>query len=287
MRRHGFCVVAALLGGMGAAHADPNGDIYSFISGWHDRAEAALESQPHWIPTLNTISPRLTQVVRYDQYWESTAGGGAVDSFDSGKGFEFIPLETTSFTINPAPYLERNNHDPATGWGDWSLLLVKQRLAAANESEGNYIVTALFGVQAPAGSEAFTNHAWVFTPGIGFGKGWGDFDVQGSIAAALPASRATDIGTAVTTNLTLQYHLSEYLWPEVEFNDAAWTGGPRDGRNQMFMTIGSVFGNLPLTDDYKVGLGLGYQFALTPRYSPLPPTPLYDHNWILSLRLVY
>lgn len=271
-----------------AANASTEADATeTFFSDWHDRAQQALDSQPHWIPPINTISPRLTQVIRYDQYWESTDGAGALNSFGSGKGFEFIPFETMSFTVNPAPYLERRKKDEASGWGDWPFLLVKQRLAAAPEDKGNYLVTALFGVQAPIGASKFTNRAWQFTPGLGFGKGWGAFDIEGSLTAALPTAHAGTIGTAINTNLTLQYHFMRYLWPEIEFNDTAWSGGVRDGRNQVFLTVGSVFGNIPLADNYAVGVGLGYQFALSSRIAQAPPTPVYDHNWILSLRLVY
>ena len=54
------------------------------------------------------------------------------------------------------------------------------------------------------------------------------------------------------------------------------------------MTVGSVFGNFPLVDNYSVGIGFGYQFALTNRdISAKVLNPVYDHNWILSLRLVY
>ncbi len=266
-----------------AAAADT---VEDFFTGWSQRAHAALDSQPHWIPPINTISPRLTQVVRYDQYWQAANNGVGTDVFDAGKGVEIIPFETTSFTVNPALYEERGGKD--SGWGDWPFLLIKQRLAAAREDEGNYIATGFLSFQAPVGSAAFTNHAWVITPGLGGGMGWGDFDIQTNLLAALPLEHAGTIGTAITANVIAQYHLLSYLWPEVELNNTVWSGGARDGQDQLYMTVGTLLGNIPVADNYAVGIGIGYQFALAPRPAdPAPLTPTFDHNWILSLRLVY
>ena len=74
----------------------------------------------------------------------------------------------------------------ATGWNDWPFLTIKQRLLSANEQNGNYIVTAFLGFQAPTGITAFTNDAWVITPTIAGGKGWGDFDIQMTLGFADP-----------------------------------------------------------------------------------------------------
>lgn len=264
------------------------GTLDDFLAGWSDRAHAALDSQPHWIPPINTISPRLTQVIRYDQYWQAANNGVSTGVFDAGKGVEIIPFETTSFTINPALYDERGGKGTGSGWGDWPFLLVKQRLVAAPENEGNYIVTGLLSFQAPVGATAFTNHAWVVTPGLGVGKGWGDFDIQANVLAALPLEHASSIGTPITANAIAQYHLLRYFWPEVELNNIAWSGGARGGKDQLCMTVGALLGNIPVVENYALGIGIGYQFALSPRPADLAPlTPTFDHNWILSLRVVY
>jgi len=285
MRSHALCAALAVSCLAAPARAD---SIDDFFTGWSQRAHAALDSQPHWAPALNTISPRLTQVIRYDQYWQAANNGVTTDVFGTGKGVEIIPWETTSFTINPPLYDERGGKGSGAGWGDWPFLLVKQRLAAAPEDQGNYIATGFLSFQAPTGSTAFTNHAWVITPGLGFGKGWGDFDLQGNLLAAIPTSHADAIGTAITANLTAQYHLLRFLWPEIELNNTTWSGGPRDGKDQLFMTVGSVFGNVAVVENYTLGIGLGYQFALSPRPGTITPlVPAYDHNWVLSLRVGY
>jgi hypothetical protein len=227
-------------------------------------------------------------VARYDQYWQSTGAPASVETFDAGKGVEIIPLSTTSFTFNYPPYVERSGKNAASAWADWPIVLIKQRLASAGPNDGNYIVTGFLTIQAPTGSLALTNHAWLVTPGLGFGKGWGDFDVQGGITAALPSAHSSSIGTAVTTNLLGQYHLSKYLWPEVELNDTTWSGGSRHGLNELFVTLGSLFGNVPIAENYSVGIGFGYQFALTHHDVGTPIlNPAYDHNWVLTARLGY
>lgn len=277
---------ATILGSAGHAAADDGDD--SFWNDWSARAHSAMALQPHWTPTLMTASPRLTQVERYDQYWESTNTGVSQDVFGAGKGFEFIPADTTSVTIDLPPYDQRSRASNAAGWGDWPALLIKQRLAASPEDADNYVVTAYLNLQAPIGAQAFTNKTWVATPGLGFGKGWGDFDVQGSLTVALPTHFAGSIGTALASNLALQWHIQGFIWPEIEFNDTTWSAGAHKGLNQLFMTAGAVIGNFPLFDNYALGIGLGYQFALAP--SPVmtaPLTPAYDHNWLLSLRVGY
>ena len=89
--------------------------VDDFFSGWSERAHAALESQPHWIPPLNTITPRLTQVVRYDQYWQAANNGVSTNVFDAGKGVEIIPLEPTSLTINLALFDVRGSKGTGSG----------------------------------------------------------------------------------------------------------------------------------------------------------------------------
>ena len=146
---------------------------------------------------LVTVTPRLEQEFRYDQYWQHLGNGANIDQYDSGKGLELIPTSTNEVLLNLPPYLDRSIRKPAQGWNDWQFLVVKQRLLSANEQDGNYIVTAFLGVQAPTGDAAFTNHAWVITPTIAGGKGFGDFDIQSTLSVALPASHGSTIGTAL------------------------------------------------------------------------------------------
>lgn len=262
--------------------------IGSYLESWSMRVHATQESQPHWMTPLITVTPRLEQEFRYDQYWEKAGNSASIHSFDSGKGLELIPTSTNEVIINLPPYLERGSRSPASGWGDWPVLLIKQRLLSAPETSGDYIVSAFLGVQAPIGSSAFTNHAWLVTPTLALGKGWGDFDIQATIGASIPTSRMSEIGTAIISNVALQYHLGRYLWPEVEFNDTTWSGGARRRLNQLFMTVGMILGRFEIAGRAKMIIGGGYQFALSPHLVTMPAlTPVYDRNWIMSVRLAF
>lgn len=265
--------------------------ISSYFAHYQETVRAAQASQPHWMTPLVTVTPRLEQEVRYDQTSQDLGNGARLSNIDSGKGLELIPTMTNELLFNAPPYLRRSGPGAATaqGLGDWPFFTIKQRLLSANEENGNYILTAFFGVQAPSGDAAFTNHAWIFTPTLAGGKGYGDFDIQGTIGVQIPGSHESTIGTALVSNITLQYHLFEYLWPEVEFNDTNFFGGARDGRNQLFMTAGVIFGRFELPGHTRLIFGGGYQFALLPSKVILEPalTPTFDHGPLLTARLAF
>jgi hypothetical protein len=266
----------------------PTSPIGDYFRNWFARVEQAQASQPHWMTPLVTVTPRLEQEVRYDQYWQTLGNGAEQNTFGSGKGLELIPTTTNEILINPPPYIERYSRKPATGWGDAPFFIVKQRLLSANEQDGNYIVTTFFGVTAPMGSEAFSTNAWVITPTIAGGKGWGDFDIQATFGIPIPLAHQNVIGTSLTTNVALQYHFAQYFWPEFEINHTLWLNGVRGGKNQVFLTPGIIFGRIPIYHRVKAVIGVGYQFAVTPEqiYKPVL-TPVYNHAWLLSARIPF
>lgn len=142
-----------------------------FLGDWFARVEQAQASQPHWMTPLVTVTPRLEQEIRYDQYWEYRGNGSDLDIFDSGKGLELIPTTTNEVLINPPAYQEKLNvAHPVAGWLDDQFLVVKQRLVSANEEDGNYIVSAFLGVTAPSGYSGFTNGTWIVTPTLAAAK---------------------------------------------------------------------------------------------------------------------
>jgi hypothetical protein len=268
--------------------AAPGSGISGYFQNWFNRVEQAQASQPHWMTPLVTVTPRLEQELRYDQFWEHLGTGANINTFGSGKGLEFIPTTTNEVLLNPPAYTERTGKTPAKGWGDAPFLTIKQRLLSANEQDGNYIVSAFLGVQAPTGIHAFSNNAWVVTPTLAAGKGWGNFDVQATIGVPVPLSHEGTIGTSIVTNVALQYHLAKYLWPEFEMNHTYWADGLRGGKNQIFLTPGIIFGRFNIHDRLNLIVGGGYQFAVSPKLTPTPVlTPAYDHAWILTTRLSF
>lgn len=266
----------------------PSNALEDYFLHWFDRVHEAQATQPHWMTPIATVTPRLEEEIRYDQYFEQLGNGAQVTTFDSGKGLELIPTTTNEVLINAAPYEQRSLKSPASGWGDWNFLTIKQRIISAPEDKGNYIVTAFLGVQAPIGAPAFTNKAWVITPTLAGGKGWGDFDIQATMGVPIPTEYESTIGTSLVTNVTLQYHFLEYFWPELEFNDTYWFDGERAGLNQLFITPGIVFGRFELVGQLKGIIGVGYQFAVSPELRMEPAlTPTYDHAWLLTSRIAF
>ena len=269
--------------------AAPTTNIGDYFAHWFDRVNQAQASQPHWITPLVTVTPRLEQEVRYDQYWQHQASGAAITTYGSGKGLELIPTTTNEILLNPPAYNQRTIKNPAAGWADDPFLIVKQRLLSANEEQGNYILTAFLGVQAPTGSRIFTNNAWVITPTIAGGKGWGDFDIQATVGVPIPLAHEKTIGTSIVTNATFQYHFARYFWPELEANYTYWADGVRGGKHQVFLTPGLVLGRFEVVQRLRLIIGAGYQVAVAPTPLSREPvlTPIYNHAWILSARATF
>jgi hypothetical protein len=274
----------------------PTDPITDYFLHWFDRVDAAQASQPHWMTPITTVTPRLEEEFRYDQYQEQTQTGAEINSYFAGKGLELIPTETNEVLINVPAFEQRipngpgSTVTPATGFADWNFLTIKQRLLSANEENGNYILTAFMGFQAPTGITAFTDRpSWIFTPTIAGGIGFGDFDVQGTVGYTLPTEEnITHVGSTHLTSVTLQYHLGEYFWPEFAFNDTQWTSGERAGRNQLLLSPGMLIGRFPLFSRFKLVFGAAYQFAVVPEHHITEPlTPLYNHAVILSARLPF
>jgi hypothetical protein len=264
--------------------------LTEYFADWFDRVAAAQASQPHWMTPVATVTPRLEEEVRYDQYWEKRGNGSTLDIFDAGKGLELIPTETNEILINPPAYQEKGNTaKPAQGFLDDPFLVIKQRLFSANEENGNYIVSVFLGVTAPSGNRAFTNNAWIVTPTIAAGKGWGNFDIQATLGAGVPSKHQGTIGTNIVSNVTFQYHAWQYFWPEFEVNDTYWlNGSQRGGKDQVLLTPGIVLGRFEIYKRIKFIVGGGYQFAVAPKYvDTSEQTPAYNHAWILTSRIAF
>ena len=271
----------------------PSNSISNYFANYFAVVEQAQASQPHWMTPIVTVTPRLEQEVRYDQFWQYRGNGQQQNVFDGGKGLELIPTGTNELLINPPAYQERIHTKFPTrsvyGWLDAQFLVVKQRLLSANEQQGNYIVTAFLGVTAPSGNAAFTNGAWAITPTLAAGKGWGNFDIQATTGISLLTRNQSSVGNSIATNVAFHYHFLEYFWPEIELNHTYWVSGKqRGGKNQLFITPGIIFGRFVIHERIKAIVGVGYQIAVAPTYQALPVlTPVYNHALILTTRLTF
>jgi hypothetical protein len=272
-----------------AAPSAPADPIFAYFAGWQDRVEAAQASQPHWMTPMTTVTPRLEQEYRFDLSQQYLQNGAQIDNYGGGKGLELIPTTTNEILINVPNFEHRANVKAATGFADGNFVTIKQRLLSANEENGNYILSAFLGFQAPTGITAFTNQpAWIVTPTLAGGFGWGDFDVQATMGYTLPTNNLHAVGTSLVSSATLQYHFGEYFWPEFALNDTQWTSGERAGRNQLLVGPGIVFGRFQIYKRVKLSFGISYQLAVVPDHAIAEPlTPTYNHALILSMRMTF
>ena len=255
--------------------------VVDYFANWFTRVAKTQAEQPHWAPPIATTSPCLQQVLRYDIMQQSLRNGHTMTIYGSGKGLEFIPAERIQFIVGIPPYQSLNTSPAKEGWGDESFL-IKYRLFAANEEEGNYVVTLFGGLTVPNGSDKYSTHHYVYSPTLALGKGWGDFDIQGTVGVNIPdnGASATGLGTPLLANATLQYHLDRFFWPEVEANFTYWPNGKNEDMNQLFITPGLALGRFPIWRRLGVMVAVGYQIAATDR-------PMYHRNFILSARLPF
>src|SRR5581483_4933685 len=251
----------------------------AYFSGWFARVDKTKGEQPHWISPLATTTPRLEEEYRYDQLWQTNAKGNTTNNYGGGKGLELIPSERMEIIVNVPPYFAHNDHAVRDGFGDLAFL-VKYRLLSANESHGNYVLTSFLGCSVPTGS--YKNGALhpVITPTIAYGKGLGDFDVQGTFGIGLPAADTDILGRTYAGNNAFQYRLFRKLWPEVELNSTFFQDGRNDGKKQNFVTPGLVMGRFPLWGRVGFTIGGGYQIASTHFHTS-------NHNAILSIRFPF
>ena len=254
-----------------------SGDDAGFVHAWFDRVSRTQAEQPHWITPLFTTTPRLEEELRYDMGWQ-TNGDLTTANYGGGKGLELIPTEHTEVIIGLPPYISHNT-STRDGFGDISFLW-KYRLLTANETRGNYIVTAFLGASVPTGSYSNGAAHAVITPTFAFGKGWGAFDVQSTVGIGIPTGDVDALGTPVAYNTAFQYRVLRHLWPEVEVNSTFWTNGTRAGEKQVFLSPGLVVGRLHVWKRLGLTIGSGVQIAATRFHT-------YNHNYVVSVRFPF
>jgi hypothetical protein len=274
---------------------------------WLDMVSATQNAQPSWMTPLVTVTPRLEQEFRFDYYDQQNApatspngNGQHIESYGGpgGPRVEFIPSYDWEAIVAPPPYETASGpKGSAGGWGDWPAFLVKYRFAAANEQNGNYIVTAFFQMSDPLGTLGkISNDVLVAQPTLAFGKGWGDFDIQSTLSEQFPVDGLASGTTSAATNMknfgdpflwntTFQYHLLQYFWPEVEVNYEYWPNGEHQNLNQVLITPGLILGRFQLGQDsptrpINLIVGAGYQIAVT-------PNPVIQNNVVATARVTF
>ena len=250
----------------------------NFFSDWFQRSSRAESEQPHWAAPMFTVTPRLVQQFRYDMGWQSS-NGFTNANYGSGRGLELVPMDRVELYVSAPPYITHTKPGLNDGIGDMTFLF-KYRAAAGNPENGNYVVTPMLVATVPTGT--YTNGAKdaLITPTLALGKGWGDFDLQGTAGVTIPTGDRNILGTPAVLNATAQYHLLKYFWPEVEINSTMWANGKNDGKKQVFLSPGLVVGKLRLWKRLGFAFGGGVQIAATQFHA-------YEHNWATSVRFPF
>lgn len=249
-----------------------------FFANWFNMVSATQAEQPHWMTPLATTTPRLEQEFRYDIQWQTHNNGVTTDNYGVSKGLEIIPAKNFEVILAVPPYVV-NNPDSKDGFGDWQFL-VKYRIAAGNEEHGNYILTAFYQMSFPTAQYEQGASSPVITPTIAYGKGFRDFDAQGTLGISLPTGNTMAIGRNLTWNNTFQYRILKKFWPETEVNFTHYYQGPHSGHTSVYLTPGLVIGRFHLWDRLAFTVGAGFEIAVTSFH----PT---NHIPILSVRFPF
>jgi len=73
--------------------------IVEYFLDWFPRVTRIQSEQPHWVTPLVTVTPRLEEEVRYDQFFQAQQNGRSLDNFGGGKGLELIPFQNTEIIL--------------------------------------------------------------------------------------------------------------------------------------------------------------------------------------------
>jgi hypothetical protein len=267
-----------LLASSGECQTVEQGTGDGFFGGWFKRVDRALATQPHWLAPVFTATPRLEEMFVYDISRQNTAKGD-LTSFGGTKGLLLIPAEHVTVVVTPPSYLAHESRTIHDGFGDTSFVL-KYRLAASNEEQANYVVTAFLGASIPTGSYANGAPDAVVTPTIGFGKGWGNFDVQSTVGVGIPTADVSRLGTPIVFNTAFQCQIFKKLWPEIEVNSTFFSNGARAGNKQVFLSPGLMAGKFHLWRRLGFAVGGGIQIATTHFHA-------FNHNVVLTVRFPF
>jgi hypothetical protein len=250
-----------------------------FFRSWLRMAEETQANQPDWLSPLATTSGRLKQEFRYDIWDQPSAQGNRTYQFGGNKGMEFITSSRTQILLGVPTYTLVSPNGPPSGFGDLPLQL-KFRIAAAERSEGNYLLTFILAATAPTGSHRYGASSGLVTPTIAVGKGFGRFDVQLTFGASLPTGNTTKLGRQLQWNTAFQYQAAWKLWPELEVNSTFYKTGPHAGEQQVFLTPGLGFGRVRFRKGFRFSSAAGMQIAVTRFHT-------YDHRWMFSERFSF
>jgi len=254
----------------------------NFFSSWENRARNTLSKQPSWPVPVVAPSSNLVQLFRTDFVRQITPTHTDTWIYGNTKGFDFVPWYRTEFDVLIPPYIQHNSK-AKDGFGDYSMLL-KYRAYARDEKHGNDALSFSIGGTLPTGSWSNGSVAGTYSPAVYGGKGFGNFVIQSSLSATLPATNEKTLGRPVAWNTVAQYHLGKLLWPEIENNATFYHDGSNDGRMQNFITPALMISKFKLEKDPQnrlaIFVGAGMQMATSHFHS-------YNHELAITTRISF
>jgi hypothetical protein len=285
-------LLVLLAGRAGAQTLDP-GALGHYYQQWIDMVHRTHEDeQPDWMTPLVTVIPTLQQEIRTDFSFSDAPHNLETYSYLT-KGTEVIPTDRQELIFGNPTYVTRNppRNAPSSGLADWSFLY-KYRILAAPNDDGNYVLTFLFSSTYATGAKSVSASHDFFSPLLGFGKGWHDFDYQATIGPSIADGEISKLGTPVVWNSVFQYHLRfptpflsednrvSSLWPEFETAWSAYPNGEAPGMQQLSLTFGAIAGRFNVYGHAHFVLGMVYQFAVTHARAN-------NHQFLVTMRIPF
>jgi hypothetical protein len=256
----------------------------NFFAKWEARTTATQARQPAWPPPLISPYPMLIQVFRADFLRQITPTLTSTWNYGASRGLNLIPGFNSEFDFYYPPYIQHNTPKVKDGFGDVGFLY-KYRFLSRNEKEGNYMLSAQITATIPTGSHSNGSPDASVSPTLLGGKGFGKFNVISCLGGTLPTEETNKVGRSIAWNTTAQYHISKYVWPELESNATWFFEGKNDGKKQNFITPGIVFSKFKLRPDdadsrIGVAFGAGMQIATSQFHT-------YNHELAFTTRFVF
>ena len=256
----------------------------NFFAKWEARTSATQARQPSWPPPLISPYPMLIQVFRADFTRQITPALTSTWNYGASRGLNLIPGFNSEVDVYYAPYIQHNTPKAKDGFGDVGFLY-KYRILSRNEKDGNYMLSAQLTATIPTGSHSNGSPDSSISPTLLSGKGFGKFNVISCLGGTLPTEETNKVGRSIAWNTTAQYHISKYVWPELESNATWFFAGKNDGKKQNFVTPGIVFSKFKLrpsdeTSRVGVAFGAGMQIATSQFHT-------YNHELAFTSRLVF
>jgi Putative MetA-pathway of phenol degradation len=256
----------------------------NFFAKWESRTSATQAKQPSWPPPLVSPYPMLIQVFRADFTRQITPTLTSTWNYGAARGLNLVPGFNSEVDVYYAPYLQHNTPKVKDGFGDVGFLY-KYRILSRNEKDGNYMLSAQLTATIPTGSYSNGSPDSSVSPTLLSGKGFGKLDVISCLGGTLPTEETNKVGRSIAWNTTAQYHLSKYVWPELESNATWFFAGKNNGKMQNFLTPGILFSKFkfhPSDETSRTGVAFGaaMQIATSQFHT-------YNHELAFTSRIIF